>query len=103
MDMIECNKADITMEGMDNEDIDPIGHIEHRSQCHRITQSTGHSAIITMDMIECNKADITMDDMNNEDIDPIDRLIARINYLQISKGSGHTTPKAASSKVEKRP
>ena len=92
MDMIECNKADITM-----------GNTEHRSQCHRITQSTGNSAIITMDMIECNKADITMDDMNNEDIDPIGRLVARINHLHLSKGSGHTTPKAASSKVEKRP
>ena len=56
-----------------------------------------------MDMIEGNKADITMENMNNEGKDPIEQLIARIMNLHISKGSGHTTPKAALSKVEKRP
>ena len=51
--MIECNKADITM-----------GELERRSRRHhRITQSTSHSAAITMDMIECNKADITMGEL----------------------------------------
>ncbi|KAF6228616.1 hypothetical protein HO173_011787 [Letharia columbiana] len=56
-------------------------------------------------VIEGKIADITMKTNNNEGIDPIE-LIARIKNLQISQGSGHTTsttPKAASSKVEKRP